>query len=242
MPLLQNTENGCEADASLCVFATGQYTDFLPRLIESADRFFLPNHKTRMIVFSNQQGLSEKKILVPLLPWPLGTLFRYGWLWDAREELLKTKYTFLCDVDAVFIANVREHILTTRVATEGIGTDIFRPEEFTYCRNRRSLAYVPYGTGTSYYIGGFQGGESATFLDDCRAMNDAIQEDLGHNVIAAWHDESHWNRYLIDHPPTVRLASSFCRSPENTVAGTRLVSLSKNPSSYRTTRCEVCKE
>lgn len=30
-------------------------------------------------------------------------------------------------------------------------------------------------------------------------------EDFANGIIATWHDESHWNRYLIEHPPTVVL-------------------------------------
>ena len=40
------------------------------------------------------------------------------------------------------------------------------------------------------------------------------EKDQFNNIIAEIHDESHWNRYLIDHPPAVILPRGFL-SPES---------------------------
>jgi len=37
-----------------------------------------------------------------------------------------------------------------------------------------------------------------------------VDEDMDKNLIAVWHDESHYNRYLIDTPPTHILSPSYC--------------------------------
>ena len=57
---------------------------------------------------------------------------------------------------------------------------------------------------------GFQGGKTDNFIKAMYAMKQAIDEDLNINYIARWHDESHWNRYLLDNPPTVILDPSYC--------------------------------
>lgn len=44
-------------------------------------------------------------------------------------------------------------------------------------------------------------------------MDRAVAEDETNGLVAVWHDESHWNRYLLDHPPDVELPPSYC-SPE----------------------------
>jgi histo-blood group ABO system transferase len=41
-----------------------------------------------------------------------------------------------------------------------------------------------------------------------------IETDLQKNFIAVWHDESHLNRFFIDHLPTKILSPSYCY-PEN---------------------------
>lgn len=41
-----------------------------------------------------------------------------------------------------------------------------------------------------------------------------IDEDALNGVTAVWHDESHWNRYLVNHPPTLSLTPSYCWYPD----------------------------
>lgn len=35
------------------------------------------------------------------------------------------------------------------------------------------------------------------FLDACLTMTDAIDIDTKNGIVAQWHDESHWNRFLV---------------------------------------------
>jgi hypothetical protein len=37
-----------------------------------------------------------------------------------------------------------------------------------------------------------------------------INEDESNGVLATWHDESHWNRYLTIYPPTKVLGPEYC--------------------------------
>jgi histo-blood group ABO system transferase len=43
-----------------------------------------------------------------------------------------------------------------------------------------------------------------------KVMRQNIDEDFSHNYIAMWHDESHWNKYLIDNPPEKVLDPGYC--------------------------------
>ncbi len=43
-----------------------------------------------------------------------------------------------------------------------------------------------------------------------QAIETNIDSDLNKGIIAVWHDESHLNRYFIDHPPTKILCPSYC--------------------------------
>ena len=59
-------------------------------------------------------------------------------------------------------------------------------------------------------------------------MDAAIRDNEQRGITAVWHDESHWNRYLIDHPPTVELSPAYM-SPANYYLDTqRIVIVSKN--------------
>ena len=61
-----------------------------------------------------------------------------------------------------------------------------------------------------------------------------IYTDLGKNIIAVWHDESHLNRYFVDHKPTVILSPSYCY-PESWKLPykKRLLALDKNHAAIR---------
>ena len=55
-----------------------------------------------------------------------------------------------------------------------------------------------------------------------------IKKDMKeHRYIAVWHDESHLNRYLIDHPPTKLLSPEYLCTPSNRSFRKRIVQLSK---------------
>lgn len=45
-------------------------------------------------------------------------------------------------------------------------------------------------------------------------MADWIDEDAARGITAVWHDESHWNRYLIDREPSLILSPSYCWFPD----------------------------
>lgn len=45
------------------------------------------------------------------------------------------------------------------------------------------------------------------------SQNSSVAQDLC--MMALWHDESHMNRYLIDHPPTVILPPAYCFAEEH---------------------------
>ena len=65
-----------------------------------------------------------------------------------------------------------------------------------------------------YYAGGFNGGTPAAFLTLAETLATAIARDRAAGITARWHDESHLNRYLVDHPPTVSLSPSYCYPEE----------------------------
>lgn len=74
--------------------------------------------------------------------------------------------------------------------------------------NPESAAYIP--LPEFYFAGGFQGGRTKPFIKAMKTMERAIDEDLRKlNYTARWNDESHWNRYLLDNPPSVVLSPSY---------------------------------
>ena len=121
------------------------------------------------------------------------------------------------DADSRFVRPVGDEIFGDLVATVHYGFCDSPAKDFTYEYRRTCRAYVPpqqRGRARHYYCGGFQGGAAATYLAATRVMDAAIADDERRGIVAWWHDESHWNRYLIDHPPTVELSHEYmCPEP-----------------------------
>ena len=153
-----------------------------------------------------------------------------------------TDYIFATDADMLFVGTEGDEILSDLVATNHPGFEKNKPlwgNEPPYDRNQQSTAYIPYNEGTYYFAGGFYGASRHNFIQMVETLTHNILIDLEkNNYIAVWHDESHLNRYFIDHTPTIILDRSYCY-PENGEAkgyppcNPKLLALDKNHSEIR---------
>mgnify|MGYP002224187724 FL=1 len=76
---------------------------------------------------------------------------------------------------------------------------------YSYDRNPRCTAYIPYNCGRDYVSGGLNGGTSAAFLAMCKELDRRTEQDIRNGVVPLWHDESQLNRYAAEHPGSYRL-------------------------------------
>jgi histo-blood group ABO system transferase len=194
----------------LIVIATNKYIDFLRPLLDSVNQNFLVNHDVEIFLFTNQ-SFDGNVTIIPTehKPWPWMTLGRYHLIQQLRDYPKKDYYYYI-DVDMLVLGKVEDEIFGKRVATIH---GKFKKRPGNYDRNPKSLAYIsedeiPLGSIAPYYCGGFQGGSD--YLDDARELAKRIDADWANGVIAEWHDESHWNRYLLDNLPDVVLPSTYC--------------------------------
>lgn len=219
---------------ALCVIATGRYQEYLETLIHSAKRFFLPSCLVCYVVFSDRQPLWELAhawCRVDDRPWPAPTLLRYHWMLQAEMFLRRYEFVYYCDADMEFVDCVRGEVLGNLVVVAHQGYVGAKPSAVPYERNGRSRACVRRDEGTTYYAGGFQGGRF--FLPAMRSLRKAIDEDREAGIIAVWHDESHWNRYLIDHQPDVVLPPDYCCCETKRSETTKVVALMKDHAAMR---------
>jgi hypothetical protein len=162
--------------------------------------------------------------IIPTGPseWPLPTLMRYHLFLQEEEKLKEYDYIFYLDADMRMVGTVGDEIL-------GNGLTMAQHPMYALARryippyepNPNSTAFIPrFGRiqasqGTPYFdplyaAGGFQGGRSADFITAMWAMKRNIDKDF-HNInyTAIWNDESHWNKYLSEHPPVVVLDPGY---------------------------------
>lgn len=218
----------------LLIVATGRYINFVSPLIESARKYFLPQHEVTYFVFTEgitPSGHDVVHIYQQRLGWPDDTMMRYRMYAAYAEVFEDMDYLFAIDADMLFVDVVGDEILGERVATQHPG---FVGKRGTYETRSVSHAYVKPYEGKYYFAGGFNGGSKDAFLTLACTVTERILEDKSNNIVAIWHDESHLNRYYIDNPPTVILSPSYCY-PESWQLPyhKKLLALDKNHSAVR---------
>lgn len=155
-------------------------------------------------------------------PWPYPTLMRYHMFLSEEEYLKKFDYIFYLDLDMRIVNIVGDEILGEGLTAAQHPMYALRqqfwypyepnPESAAYIKATGRLLEAPDGRKLFeplYAAGGFQGGKTQMFIDAMKAMKEGINKDFKRNYIARWNDESHWNKYLYDNPPSVVLSPSY---------------------------------
>lgn len=206
----------------LVIMATGRYLSYAEALIDSAEKFFLVNHKKSYFIFTDSNPNTEKIVTLPSknkkiyifqkrLGWPYDTMMRPV-IYFNNFKLFNCNFIFAIDADMKFIAPVGDEILSDRVAVLHPG---YPPgTRGTYETRQSSSAYIADHEGSYYFAGGFHGGRRNEFYKLCKDITQNINLDLSKNIIAIWHDESHLNKWFLVNPPTLILDPSYCY-PEN---------------------------
>jgi histo-blood group ABO system transferase len=193
----------------LIIVATNKYIEFVPQLIASVKRNFLTNHNVEIFLFTNQKFEGNVTVIsTEHREWPWMTLGRYH-LIQTLKDYPKKDYYYYIDADMLVTDTVGDEILGNRVvAIHGK----FKKKPGNFDRNLKSLAYVSPKITNPYFCGGFQGGK--LYLEDAEELAKRIDIDYNNDIIALWHDESHWNRYCLDYPPDVVLSHHYCSQKE----------------------------
>ena len=134
-----------------------------------------------------------------------------------------------------FVDVVGEEVLGDLVAVSHPGYFNSPRSSLPFEERPASRAWIPPGQGSRYFAGGFQGGKVENFLRAMHCMRDAVDDDESRGVMACWHDESHWNRYCLDHPPTTVLPPQYTCPESWNMPGRKLLALEKNHTEMRET-------
>jgi histo-blood group ABO system transferase len=222
------------ANIGLLVTATGKYAEFVSPLIESARKHFCKNHRVTFFVFTDQELPCSADVISVFQSrrgWPNDSLMRGHSYYASREIFGNMDYLFACDADMLFVGDVGDEILSRHVAVVHPG---FTDKRGSYESNPNSTAYVAPNEGRYYFCGGFYGGSKTQFLEMLGWIISKIDVDIQNGVMACWHDESHWNRYCIDHKPTLVLSPSYCYPESSKIKfPKKLLALDKNHSEFR---------
>lgn len=190
--------------------ATGRYDVYAEEMIRSARPYFCTSSDVTYFIFSDGKITPSQDVVQisqKRLGWPHDTLKRFEVYLSHADRMKEMDYLFALDADMRFVAPVGEEILSDLVGTQHPG---FVGKRGSYETDPLSTACVLKKEGKIYFAGGFYGGKREEFFKLLKRTNEQIDKDLERDYIAVWHDESHLNRYFIDHPPTLVLNPSYC--------------------------------
>lgn len=200
--------------------ATNDYIKYAINLAKSLDAYAKFNSlDVELVIFSNKKDIDIKTnnikikyVHVSHVPFPMISIFRYEY-YLAYENIEEYDYIYHIDCDMKLVSNVGEEILSKRVCVKhpGMFVAFKAPNDFPYERNPKSTAYIPEGSGSSYFQNCFQGGEKVEFINMCKVIQKYTETDLKRNYIPFAHDESYMNKYMIDNPPTLELPPTYAQ-------------------------------
>ncbi len=207
----------------------GDYICFWDDFYNTFERNFLLECKKEYYVFTDRVSLFSNRVesvhLIEQqnLGWPGNTLYRFDMFLKVKDMIKDVGYIFffnanyLCNkqVEAKEFGNFSKPLLFVKHP----GFFGLKNYYFNYDRNKKSLAYVPYGKGVYYVQGCLMGGQPQAFFDMCEELSKNIHRDDENGIMAEWHDESHINRYIIDRDDYMALEPGYAY-PEFT-AGNR---------------------
>ena len=229
------------------VIATNKYIRFLEPLVESINKYFLTGHSVTVFCFTNimDHVVPDNVILIEQehMPWPLPTLKRFEIFYKHRDKYENIDILYYLDADMRINDYVGDEFLPgdkelVAVIHPGYRRDFLQSFE----RRPQSHACVDWNHYV-YHCGGVQGGKKDSYLKACEILSNNILDDMKRQIVAIWHDESHWNKYLISNPDIYKeLDCDYCY-PESQIEDPNrwnlpykkiIIALHKNPDELRT--------
>jgi hypothetical protein len=200
---------------NIITICTGKYTIFFEDFYKSCEKFFLKNYVKKYFVFTDGDIIQNEKIIKinqSKLGWPYDTMMRFK-MFNSIENILNGEYVFFFNVNMIFVDYIDDDIIPKEendylmgVCHPGyINTD---KNHLPYERNPNSNLYIPFGDGSYYFQGCFNGGRKKEFIEMSKILSEKIELDLSNRIIPVWHDESALNWYF-NKKNTLRLEPSY---------------------------------
>lgn len=221
----------------ILVVFTGRYVDFFPNFYNTMEINFLPNKKKIYFCFTDTEKKIKYDNVVRIYKkyegFPQDTLYRYRMFTNASDIILKKNVDVLyyLDVDMKITGVVGEEILpkleTPLVSVLHPGYYKKHITAFPYENRRESNAFINkegVRIFSGYMAGGVQGGITKFYLKTAKIISKMIDDDGERDIIAKWHDESYWNKFVFTYSELFHIMTpSYCY-PE-TVSGKNYASI-----------------
>ena len=184
----------------------GAYIRFWDDFYTTCERFFCPNSQKHYYVVTDS-AVEEKANVTTIhqdnLGWPGNVVFRYLFFLRIKDMLKEYDYLFFFNGNTRFRATISEEEFLPTEEEGGLisltwktGTE--DPDTYKFERRPESAAYIPYGTKGIYLQSGMTGGITKHYFELLQTCHDMTMTDFNNGIIPVWHDESIYNKYMIN--------------------------------------------
>lgn len=205
---------------AVITLATNKYKTFLHPLWTSVQKYFIPPIQKDFYFFTDEKlswfDDSIKWYKINHEPWPYITLKRFEFISKCVDDFKNYDYVFYLDSDMEFVDtlpafDIRNKKFFAVCHPSVVNNFNFWPVE----TNKSSSAYIPERHKCVYVQGCIWGAKGEFFGQMVQELKNNIELDLKNNIVAIWHDESHLNRFMVDHREESAILSPSMAYPEN---------------------------
>ena len=131
--------------------------------------------------------------------WPFITLHRFKYMRSVEDRLREYDYVFFIDADLWCVSEVTETDLFAGKPLIGVQHPGFIGSIGSFETDTRSNANIfdGYYDVSKYRQGCLWGGKAESVVEMVCELDHWVDEDKSRGIVAAWHDESHMNKYFL---------------------------------------------
>uniref|UniRef100_K7FCN0 Uncharacterized protein n=1 Tax=Pelodiscus sinensis TaxID=13735 RepID=K7FCN0_PELSI len=118
-------------------------------------------------------------------------------------------YLYSMDIDMKMFMHIGVEIVDTLVGTISSWQYPEPRENNSYEKRPDSQVAIPHGEEDFYYAANFYGGTVSEVYKLTTVCFKGVTEDRANGIEAKWHEEIHWNKYLLYHKPTRLLSLEY---------------------------------
>ena len=206
---------------------TGKYEIFWKDFYLSCEKNFIEGAEKTYFIFTDSVEVYDEKnnpniqkIFQKDIGWPFNTLKRYEMFSRLADKLKDFDYTFFFNANLLFIEKITEEEFLPKNNERLLG--VIHPGFYNTPKNTwpyeldsKSTAVIDINKAQYYYQGAINGAQTKEFLQAIKTLKNNTCTDLENNIIALWHDESQWNKYLSENKNIVKSLSPSYLYPEN---------------------------
>jgi hypothetical protein len=208
---------------SILVIATKNYSTFLPNLLSSIDYFVCRNKRIEVIVLTDNPTLIKnlstlfprldlKVIEIESLGWPEATLYRFD-LIIQNFNVIQGKFFMYLDADTEISSEISAELIVELLKVDDIAL-VSHPGYFNrsfihrfiyktflgpWETNQKSCANVKFVNRKQYVCGGVWFGKLSAIFNMVVDLRESVLHDLKNGIVSKWHDESHLNKWFVNH-------------------------------------------